>query len=53
MLPFTSIIKENTMREENTMSFVLTLIWISVSHSSVIDAQSESGSFEVIWKALS
>ena len=34
------------------MSFVLTLIWISVSHSSVIDAQSESGSFDVIWIAF-
>ena len=52
MLPFTLIIRENTTKEENTMSFVLTLIWISVSHSSVIEAQSESGSFEVIWKAL-
>ena len=45
-------IRENTTREENTMSFVLTLIWISVSHSSVIEAQSESGSFDVIWKVL-
>ena len=52
MLPFTLIIRENMIRGENTMSLVLTLIWMSVSHSSVIDAQSESGSFDVIWKAL-